>query len=191
MAKPKQILSLQQFKAAAADDQGEGAAEDVVVRIATTAEIKVVEGGERAIDFILSTAAIDRHGDRIDQDGWDFKSYRRNPVVCWAHDYELLPVAKAKNIRVEDGALKATAVFTPEGKIRFNDIVYDLCRDGFLNACSVGFIPKKWSWAEEQDRMLGMEFQQQELLEFSITPIPANPEALIEARSSRHATPRA
>lgn len=181
MAKPKQIVSLQQFKAAAVGDVNEQAvAGGVVVRVAMSAEVKAAEGGERAIDFVLSTDSIDRQGDSIDQAGWQLANFRKNPAVCWAHDYQSLPVGKAKNVRIEDGKLKARCEFTAEGKIRFNDLVFDLCRDGFLNACSVGFIPLEWNWAESEARRMGMDFHRQDLLEFSIVPVPANPEALIE-----------
>src|SRR5690606_20034299 len=40
----------------------------------------------------------------------------------------------------------------------------------------------KWNWSEEDDRRFGVDFIEQELLEFSIVPVPANPDALIEAR---------
>lgn len=183
MAEPT-VLSLEQFRAAASAEKGADAVTGAVVRVAMPAEVKAdAEGGERAIEFILSTDSLDRHGDSVSQDGWDLKNYKKNPVVCWAHDYSSLPVAKARNIRVEDGALKARAIFTPAGQIRFNDLVYELCRDGFLNACSVGFQPRKWNWAEDDERRFGIDFMEQELLEFSVVPVPANPQALIEARA--------
>ena len=175
----KRYMTAEAFRAAAKAGAG---ADDVVVRFAGAADVKAVEDGERAIDFVISTDSLDRQGDRISQDGWKLDSYRKNPVVCWAHDYESLPVARARNVRVEDGKLKARAVFMDAGAVRFNDIVFEMCRAGFLNAASVGFMPRKWNWSEEDDRRFGVDFIEQELLEFSIVPVPANPDALIEAR---------
>ncbi len=175
----KRYVTAEEFKAEAKEGRTDG---DMVVRTAGLAEVKAVDGDERAIDFVISTDSLDRHGDRISQDGWKLDAYRKNPVVCWAHDYESLPVARAKNIRVEDGKLKARAVFTEAGMVRFNDIVFEMCRTGFLNAASVGFVPRKWNWAEDEGRRFGMDFEEQELLEFSVVPVPANGEALIEAR---------
>lgn len=159
------------------------AAGDEMVLLAMPAEMKASATEDRAVDFTLSTDAIDRSGDRVSQDGWKLESYRKNPVVLWAHDYESLPVGKARNLRIEDGALKGTCIFTPPGALRFNDAVFDLIKGGFLSAVSVGFMPKKWNWAEDKARPLGIDFSEQELLEFSIVPVPANPEALIEARA--------
>jgi len=50
-----------------------------------------------------------------------------------------------------------------------------------LNATSVGFKPKEWVFNEDRK---GVDFKTQELLEFSVVPVPSNPEALIEARSA-------
>lgn len=172
------ILSIDGFRdAARAGDPPD----NVQIRIAP--EAKIEAGESRSVEFTISTAAVDRVGDTIAAAGWDLKNYRKNPVVLWAHDSRSLPVARGLNVRVEDGALKASAEFTPAGVARFNDTVFEMVKSGFLNAVSVGFRPLKWAWTEDADRRYGIDFMEQELLEFSIVPIPANPEALIEARS--------
>lgn len=176
----KRYLGVEAFKTAA--KAGE-CMDETVVSLSVGGVAKAINDEERAIDFILSTGDCDRQGDCVNPDGWDFKNYRKNPVILWGHDYESLPVAKARNVRVEDGALKATAVFTPAGMARFNDTVYDMLKGGFLSAVSVGFMPKKWSFVEGQDRPFGIDFEEQELLEFSVVPVPALPQALIEGRS--------
>jgi hypothetical protein len=55
-----------------------------------------------------------------------------------------------------------------------------MVKRGFLRATSVGFRPKrdKYSWNEERG---GIDFEEQELLEFSVVPVPSNPEALLSA----------
>jgi len=180
-------LTADQFRSEAKEvtlNPGEGnPLADAVVRTAFTVE-KAIDEDRRTVDFTISTDSLDRHGDRVMQDGWKLEQFRKNPVVLWAHDYEMLPVGKAKNVRVEDGKLKATAEFTPLGLVKFNDIVFDLLKGGFLNATSVGFSPRKWVWAEADDRRFGIDFQECDLLEFSIVPIPANPDALIEGRAA-------
>lgn len=172
-------LGLEGFRAAAKAGTG---AQDCAVSMTISEAIKAINDEERSIDFIISTGDVDRHGDRVNPDGWDFKNFRTNPVVLWGHDYDSLPLAKARDVRVEDGSLKATAVFTPAGMARFNDTVYEMLKGGFLNAVSVGFLPKKWSFVDNDDRGFGIDFQEQELLEFSVTPVPALPQALIDAR---------
>jgi HK97 family phage prohead protease len=157
---------------------------DAHLRKTFVAEAKAAVDGERIIDFIISTDAIDRMGDTISVDGWQLADYRKNPVVLWAHDSSMPPIAKASNVRVEDGKLKARAEFVTREMSLFGDQIYQMIKGGFLSAVSVGFDPMKWVWSEEDGRTMGIDFTQQELLEFSVVPIPANPEALIEARSA-------
>jgi uncharacterized protein len=148
------------------------------------AEVKAEADNSRVLGFTISTAAVDRQYDSIAVDGWDFAAYRKNPVVLWAHDYTILPVARSLNEFVEGASVRARAEFTPAGMAKFNDVVFDMYKAGFLSAVSVGFLPSQWNWSESKERPLGIDFQKQELLEFSCVPVPANPEALIEARAA-------
>lgn len=131
--------------------------------------------GERKMSFTISTAAVDRDGDTIDPKGWDLGSYSKNPVVLWAHDYSKPPVGKAVNIKSTEHGLQADVEFLPQGMDPFADMIHDMCKGGFLNATSVGF--RGMEYDEAQGRK-GYDFKKQELLEFSIVPVPANPEAL-------------
>jgi HK97 family phage prohead protease len=65
----------------------------------------------------------------------------------------------------------------------FADQIFRLVRGGYISAVSVGFKPVDWDFAKEPSRMGGIDFKRQELLEISVTPIPANQNALIEARA--------
>lgn len=157
--------------------------EEPVLRRAMETEVRAVEGEERSLDFVISTASVDRYGDTVALDGWKLTNFRKNPVVLWMHDNTMLPVGKASNVRVEDGALKARVTFTPSGMVKYNDIVLEMLKGGFLSATSVGFAPIKYAFVDKPDRQFGIDFLEQELLEFSIVTVPANAEALIEGRS--------
>lgn len=141
-----------------------------------TTEVKQI--GERKMSFTITTASVDRDGDTIDPKGWDMSSYMKNPVVLWAHDYSCPPVGKAVNIQSTDKGIQADVEFTPPGMNPFADQIHDMCKSGFLNATSVGFVGKEADQAT--DRKYGMDFKKQELLEFSIVPVPSNPEALAQ-----------
>lgn len=154
---------------------------EAVVRQGFTAEVKA-EDDDRKVRFTISTAGVDRMGDTISVDGWDLSNFRKNPVVLWAHDARSLPIAKASDVRIEDGVLKATAEFASAEANPLAESVLQLIKGRFLNATSVGFMPRKWRFADDDSRTLGIDFEEQELLEFSVVPVPANPEALIEAR---------
>ncbi len=173
------LIALDQWKAEA--KAGEPTGE---VRSGFDVEVAAVSDTARELQFTISTGDIDRSGDTIAVDGWNFDGYRKNPVVLWAHDYETLPVARAPRIWVEGGKVKALAEWTPAGMAKFNDIVFDMYLGGFLNAVSVGFRPTKWAWAEDSERRMGVDFMEQELYEFSAVVVPANPNALIDAKSA-------
>lgn len=148
-----------------------------------------VGGDMRALRFTISTGAVDREQDRIMVAGWDLANFRRNPVVLWGHDATRLPIGRAFDLRIEDAALKASVEFipedTPEGG-QFAESVYRLARQGFIAATSVGFRPIKWEYTTDKTRgsedwFPGIDFEEQELVEFSVVTVPANPEALMDA----------
>lgn len=147
------------------------------------AEVKAGDPAKREMQFTISTESVDRMGDTIKADGWELDAFRKNPVVLWAHDNQSLPIGKATRVWIEDGKLKATAEFTPEGMAKFNDTIFEMLKGGFLNAVSVGFMPKDWKFTEDANRRFGIDFLKQELMEFSVVSVPANPEALIDEKA--------
>ena len=135
--------------------------------------------GERKMSFVISTAGVDRDNDTIDSKGWKTENYMKNPVVMWAHDYAGLPVAKATSLKLTDQGLVADIEFPAPGTYPFADTVHDMLKAGFLSATSVGFRPSKF---EQNSERKGFDYSEQELLEFSIVPVPSNPEALVTMR---------
>ena len=135
----------------------------------------------RRMTFTISTGSVDRDNDTLDPKGWQLDNYKTNPVVLFAHDYKSLPVAKCVEIKSTEHALVAVAEFMPEGKHPFADTVYDMLKAGFLNATSVGF--RAMEHTPNQERK-GYDYTKQELMEFSIVPIPSNQEALVSQRSA-------
>jgi HK97 family phage prohead protease len=180
MSKPKLFNSIDAFRDAVKD----GSEGDAAIRVSLGTTFKAADGESRAATFTISTETVDRMGDTIAVDGWKLEAYRKNPVVLWAHDSTSLPVAKAPKIWTEKTSLKADAEFTPKGMARFNDTVFEMLKGGFLNATSVGFAPLKYAFVDDPARWSGIDFLEQELLEFSIVPVPANSEALVESRAA-------
>ena len=130
--------------------------------------------GNRSFIITASTESPDRMGDTIKADGWDFTNFMKNPVILWAHKYDQPPVAKANKVFVENNQLKMEIEFPPAGADEFSDKVFNFLSDGFLNAFSVGFIPIEYTPNDKG----GNDYLKQELLEVSVVPVPANPEAL-------------
>ena len=127
------------------------------------------------VEFIVSTNALDAHGERIDVDGIDFKDYKKNPVVLWGHDGFNLPIAKTTKIWKEGGKLMARAKFYL--KDDFASKVHSYIVDGFLRAVSIGGMVEEW--ADD-----GLTISKLNMKEFSVVSIPANPEALATATKS-------
>src|SRR3954466_14713263 len=105
--KPLQFGSIDEFRKVAKE-----AAEPVAearVRASFDTEVKFGEGDSRTLSFTISSKSVDRMGDTIDPAGWDLNAYLKNPVVLWAHDSTMLPLAKAPKLWFDGGKMKADA----------------------------------------------------------------------------------
>lgn len=130
---------------------------------------------QRTFQAIASTPLVDRQGDSIDQDGWMLDNFIKNPVIPWAHDYYTPPVGRAIEIGVnQQGYLQFTYQAPPEGVYDLADTVWNLYRNQFIFAFSVGFIPQEYEGNWED----GYTFTKCELLEISAVVVPANPQAV-------------
>lgn len=134
-------------------------------------------------NVIGSTAVIDRMGDIIDQSGWRLKNFKNAPRILYGHDSrERLPIGKALKVWIEDkGKKTAKLMFDIQFDLQdsFAAEVFRKIKDGYLNTVSVGFQPFEWEELDPDNWFGGLKFVDQDLLELSVVPIPANPEALI------------
>lgn len=128
---------------------------------------------------VASTAAIDRHGESIDQSGWQLENFLANPVMLWAHDHTQPAIGVAENTRVSRAGGEKRLVFEP----KFHDktdlakaikFLYEGDEENppVLNSFSVGFKPIDFD---------GTTYTKQELLEISAVNVPANAEARMSA----------
>jgi HK97 family phage prohead protease len=183
---PRTFGSIDEFRDAARDMPE---LNDVRVRAAfVDTEVRAGEGeASRTLIFTISTASVDRMGDTIAVQGWKLDAFRDNPVVLWQHDSSDFPVAKATKIWIEGDKLKAEAQFVPKDNPATGlhaEGILQLYKGGFLSAVSVGFNPLKYAFTDDPKRRFGIDFLEQELMEFSCVTVPANAEALIEGRSA-------
>lgn len=159
--------------------------------------------GNRSFQAVASTSKLDRDGDIILQEGFQWaKKSNGQPAVSgqFGHNYNTVPVYRVTNLRVERDALRFIPVFPPEGKSEFADEVYEAYADERLYGFSVGFRPIEWSYmtvgklrdmglldlvgevaadVPDDTWLSGIIFEKQELMEISCVPVPANPEAQI------------
>ena len=139
-----------------------------------------------ALTFVLSTDDVDRHGDMVLAEGWRLEAYLRNPVLLWAHDYRHPAIGRALSVWTEPHRLLTKMEFAPSA---FAQEVAALYTTGFQWGVSVGFRPIRWE--ERRDvrtgAFLGLRYLEQELLEVSAVPVPANRQALRRGASQGHA----
>ena len=138
-----------------------------------------VEAGQ-GFPWVLSTFDLDRFGERIDPQGWDFKRYMDNPVIEWAHRYDIPAIGKIEKLTIDDSGLHGLVVFNDKAFDPFGWAIGERVKAGVIRAGSVGFRVMEIEIPSKEDSKDGTSliFRKQELLEFSICNVPANPFAL-------------
>ena len=132
---------------------------------------------ENTFKVVATTEDVDRDGEIIKLEWWDFENYFKNPIILTNHEY-----------LIENIAGKATKVYKEEDKVIVEGVFTDvteawqlakkLYNSGFLKTVSVWFKVLR----RNQDNYKIIE--QAELYEISFVPVPANPNALsLETRS--------
>lgn len=147
--------------------------------------------GDKPIVTVLGTDGTeDRHGSVINPRGWDTESYLRNPVVLWGHEQQRWPaIGRTVALRRSGGGWEFDIEFAVEQWRHMGDniaaTVYEMMRDGFLNAVSVSFIPKEWREREASTIPSffaeNVEYVRQELTEISVVNVGSNRNALKKA----------
>lgn len=164
----------------------------MLIRKTFTVERKTIDAEAGIYEAMISTEETDRDGDIIRAAGVDLANFLRNPVVLAGHNYRELDavIGKALEVTPMPGkGIRAKFQFAPADVNPKADVVRRLWDSEFLNATSIGFIPKEAKPLEGNQR--GYDFLKWELLEFSIVGIPSNQSALairtLEGLESRYA----
>ena len=87
--------------------------------------------------FILSDESLNSHGFRVLTSGIDLTQFLRNPVMLYAHDDEILPIGKWRNVRKEGDRLLAEAEFDENDELAQQ--ISAKVERGYINCCSLGF----------------------------------------------------
>lgn len=137
-----------------------------------------INTGDRSVDATVSSEAIDRMGEIIDQGTWRLADFERNPVVLWQHDHDQ-PIGRASRLNVRGSALEARIHFSTTAR---GEEAWQLFQDGALRAFSVGFRAGRVA-VERVDNLEVVRLLDCELMEISAVSVPANPEALVKHKS--------
>ena len=141
--------------------------------------------GERTAKFRASTPALDRHKTIVRTEGIDTTNYAQNPIFGWGHDvYSYSPIeniiGKVTGWQQDANRFDIDVEFTPPGTNPMGEMAYRMVKGGFVNMVSIGFIEKKAGYQEVEgfaDQIY--VYDETELLEVSLVPIPSNPEAKV------------
>ena len=125
----------------------------------------------------ISTIGADRDMDHVIPEGMDATNFLRAPVLMWSHGgsdrYAALPIGTVTALNVTPGA-----GITAEWRWLEGDPMADRVRNawdqGVVRGTSIGFRPKRMT----PNAAGGVDHEEWELLELSVCPIPANPEAV-------------
>jgi len=176
-----------------------GESEFLSIRKGYAAEIEKDGADNGKLAFVISTEAIDRMGDIIEVGGWQTENYLRNPIVLFGHEYGEVagsPPSQGRTLSLtktrRNGARALTAVVEFHRVTRFNNELYAMYKGGFMNTTSVGFWPTAQPEPIKSDAgdVTGFRFIKQDLLEWSLVAVPANPEAVQEAMKKGIIRPR-
>lgn len=152
----------------------------------STLQVKMTPDATDAdlLQMVASNETLDRYDEVISAEGWQLDHYLKNPVIQNAHQYGdiLFTIGRAEKTAVIGGALVQTWRFAANEN-PMAKIARDLYRGRFLNASSVGFIPREWENGEKSSAFR-RKYTKSELLEVSAVGIPANPAALALAVKS-------
>ena len=161
--------------------------------------LKDVTSDPRVLRFVASTNDVDRDGDIIDVDGWNLNEWNKNPVIMWAHDYSLPPIAKGiraeRDIRnnqlIIDARFPTISELAPEGNpsehAKFSETIFQMYKTDCLNAVSVGCSYDKLddnTTSNPKYANCRYHVVKQTLMELSCCPIGSNPNALRSASAN-------
>lgn len=144
----------------------------------------------RIVQFKYTDGTVDRYGDKILAKGVKLDKYKTNPIILGFHDSHTFPIGASLKVWYEksDDSIKGWVLFLDDrvDKSGFADSMFRMVKAGIVKTGSIGFIPTKFRRPDEEERTklgigeYGYLFEEIELLEFSIVPLPANPSAMME-----------
>lgn len=120
---------------------------------------------------------MNSQGFRVRTEGIDLANYPKNPLLLFHHkmpkgesQHEILPLGNGLDLEVKDGKLYSTPAFDTSDQ--FATSIMNKVENGTIRMASAGLRPKTWRIVDGEKWLW-----ESELVEWSITPRGANPEA--------------
>ena len=127
--------------------------------------------------IVASTPALDRDRDRIMPMGGDLTNFEKNPILIFGHNYHepWAVIGRVAETAVDMAGIRMRPELRePASESDPQHIIRALWDQGLLRTASIGFMPIE----SRENEFGGRDFLKWELLELSLTPLPANQEAL-------------
>ncbi len=133
---------------------------------------------------MINSGLVDRDKEVMLAKGVDLTNWQKSPRVLWAHEYDKEPIGKGYWIKRSAGGLKSKWEWAPTPEAQQKRLLWD---KGFLNTISIGFIPAEGGYHAPTTKELREHpewaeakriYDKWELLEYSVVPVAADPNAL-------------
>lgn len=139
-----------------------------------------VDMDSRTVSGIITTTTPDNDGEVVVPSGLDTSYFpRKVKTVYLYHDYEK-PIGKCRRLEMRDGSLWASTFVTSTA---LGEDILKMMNEGVIGGFSIGFAAKSYGPpTDEEEKMYGEHHtihRQGRLFEYSITPMPCNPDALV------------
>jgi len=129
---------------------------------------------DETIQILASDETVDRDNDIILANSWDVSGWLKSGSILYGHNPSGLPVGSAAGAEIRDNKLYVYSKFAKKGTSEWHDAIRSLVEQKILRGVSVGFKSGEF----EPNEFGGRTFTRCELLEVSLTPVPANPNAM-------------
>lgn len=139
-------------------------------------KISNVDVANRIISGVFSTMVEDRHGEVVDQLGWNLKEFMLNPVVLFGHDHSKPAIGKALRLEITQNGLEGDIQFA---ETTFAKEIFSLYEGGYMSAFSCGFRNDLYEYNTETDTVV---LRENTLYEISCVNVPANAYALAKSK---------
>ncbi len=151
-------------------------------RFAPSIELPPTQTDSDTFRFVFSNEKPARDNFIVLNRAIQHENYDRNNIVLWAHDDMQPPIGRGTNIDTSGKNCTLDITFVPRDILPFAGTIRDLVAGQWLRAVSLSWLPITYKRSSDPD--VEAIFTEVDMLEVSVTPLPALPDALQEARRS-------
>jgi hypothetical protein len=150
-------------------------------RLAPAVEAWPTQTEENTFKYVFSNEKVGRDGFIVQNRAIKHDNYDRNNVILFAHDDKQPVIGRGTNIDTSVPNCTLDITFVPREILPFAGTIRDLVAGKWMRAVSLSWQPIEYK--RSTDPEVAAIFTEVDMLEVSIVPLPALPDALLDARS--------